>query len=117
MKFCPKCEIEKEDDCFYMRPDRNGKIQSYCKECNKNLVLERQRKLKLQCIEYLGNRCIKCGVEGHPAIYDFHHRNPENKDFNLGHVKTTKFSKKITDELDKCDLLCSNCHRLEHVKY
>lgn len=47
---------------------------------------------------------------------EFHHIDPNLKDFSIAHVKLTKFSAKIMNELDKCVLLCSNCHREEHAR-
>jgi formate-dependent nitrite reductase cytochrome c552 subunit len=46
---------------------------------------------------------------------EFHHRDPTQKDFSLGHAKMTNFEK-VKSELDKCDLLCANCHREEHAR-
>jgi hypothetical protein len=60
----------------------------------------------------------KCG-EDHPACLDFHHRDPSTKSFcpNEGIKKCVKPSLMI-EELAKCDVLCSNCHRKEHgAKY
>ncbi len=84
---------------------------------NKEYVREKQRetkrKRKLEAIQYLGGKCISCKQEFHPAVYEFHHRNPETKDRDPS--KLLQYSwKRITEELDKCDLLCANCHRLTH---
>lgn len=117
MQKCPCCGYTKEVSEFYMRSDRKGKTHSYCKKCVNAQTLKRQRELKIKCIEYKGGKCLVCGVEGHPAIFDFHHRNPNDKDFNIAKVRSLKFSEKHTTELDKCDLLCSNCHRVEHAKF
>ena len=68
---------------------------------------------KIKCIEYLGGKCIKCG-ESHPATLDFHHRNPEEKELDLGSANCTRSWDIICAELDKCDLLCANCHRILH---
>jgi hypothetical protein len=59
-------------------------------------------------------KCIKCG-ENHEACMDFHHRDPEDKEFLIGEMLWKKFSKeKILKEIAKCDVLCSNCHRKHH---
>jgi NAD-dependent dihydropyrimidine dehydrogenase PreA subunit len=64
-------------------------------------------------IQYLGGKCSRC-LNSYPRIvYDFHHKNPETKDFILSeHWGDSR--EKIWAELDKCILLCANCHRLEH---
>ena len=60
-------------------------------------------------------RCARCG-ESHPACLDFHHKNPLEKDVALSQVIYTKgWSKeRILNEISKCEVLCSNCHRKEH---
>ncbi|MFA7101303.1 MAG: hypothetical protein WC196_06190 [Bacilli bacterium] len=76
-------------------------------------------KLKIHLIYEKGAKCLKCGIEYNginSCIFDFHHRNPEEKDFNLNLNFLNRYGKKrILEEVDKCDLLCSNCHRLEHA--
>lgn len=62
--------------------------------------------------DYLGGVCFYCGEE---EYLEFHHVNPEEKLFNV----TSKYSyawSTLTPELDKCVLICSDCHRLEHKK-
>jgi len=64
-------------------------------------------------ILYLGGKCSKCFNSYPRIVYDFHHVNPETKEFTLSeHWGDSR--EKIWAELDKCILLCANCHRLEH---
>lgn len=88
-------------------------------ENNKLAVLEKQkqkkRERKLHAIEYLGGVCKSCGGSFHPAVFEFHHRDPSNKDRDPSKLLSLNWSK-VIDELNKCDLLCANCHRLEHHK-
>ena len=76
---------------------------------------ERQRTVsrlrKLECIRIKGGCCKNCGYNSNSAVLQFHHRDPENKTFNLDSRKlsNTEWSS-ILSELDKCELLCSNCH-------
>lgn len=66
-------------------------------------------------VEYLGGRCQHCGLEDDCVnIYDFHHTNPVKKDFEISGGKVRSSFESIKKELDKCELLCSNCHRKEH---
>ena len=71
------------------------------------------RKLKL--IEYLGGKCKLCGYDKSIAALEFHHKDPENKSFQLDsrHLSNTNIEK-IIMEVDKCVLLCSNCHKEIH---
>jgi formate-dependent nitrite reductase cytochrome c552 subunit len=47
---------------------------------------------------------------------EFHHLEPSEKDFGIGSKGHTRSFEKIKLELDKCNLLCANCHREEHSK-
>ena len=59
--------------------------------------------------------CIKCG-ENNPLCLDFHHRDPVEKKYELAYMGVRGYSKeKILAEIDKCDVLCANCHRKNHV--
>ena len=70
----------------------------------------RRQRLKIQGVEYKGGKCIKCGYDKNIAALDFHHRDPKKKKFRLGTDAITDW-KTRKKELDKCDLLCANCHR------
>ncbi|MCK9567327.1 hypothetical protein M0R72_00050 [Candidatus Pacearchaeota archaeon] len=71
-------------------------------------VSKQLRKIKQKAIEYKGGKCIECGYHKCTTSMVFHHRNPEEKEFNIGN-KLVKWEI-IRAELDKCDLLCMNCH-------
>lgn len=57
---------------------------------------------------------MRCGWGGHFAAFQFHHKNPHQKEFQLAAGGTTSWEK-IKKEAKKCELLCANCHQLEHV--
>ena len=62
------------------------------------------------------NSTCKCGVS-HPAAIDFHHRDPKEKDIDVSQMVSDKWSKtRIDIELAKCDIMCSNCHRILHYE-
>lgn len=112
-RYCPYCKIYKATNEFYQRRETN--CSGHCKKCVQVQTVQRGRKLKLDCIEYKGGKCQKCGYDKCQAALDFHHRNPKEKDFSLcKKYGCRKISDRIKKELDKCDLLCSNCHREEH---
>lgn len=63
------------------------------------------------------NPCSICGIKYHPAAMDFHHRNPSEKKFSVGSNFRKYALKSVKAEIEKCDLICSNCHRiLEYEK-
>jgi predicted HNH restriction endonuclease len=57
--------------------------------------------------------CEICGFS-HPAVIDFHHMNPDEKDGNLANMIKNKSREKVIEEIKKCRVLCSNCHRILH---
>lgn len=84
-----------------------------CKKCAVDAVVKRRRKVKELAIEYLGHKCQDCGLEDScRGVYDFHHE--EGKDFSIGEKGHCKSWNKVKAELDKCILLCANCHRRRH---
>jgi predicted HNH restriction endonuclease len=86
---------------------------------NKNDLYKNQifrwRKLKLKAIEYKGGSCVHCGYDKHPSALQFHHNDPIEKDAVWNKLKLRSWDK-ITLELDKCSLLCANCHSIVHSK-
>lgn len=82
-----------------------------CNSCNTKI---RRYRTKLAAIKYLGGKCERCGYNENPAGLEFHHRDPDAKEFQIGSV-ANKSWESVKTELDKCDLLCSICHRIEHA--
>jgi DNA-binding transcriptional ArsR family regulator len=109
-RFCPRCKRECLTINFYQR---RGKPNSsvYCKICTNEQTVERTRKFKIKCVEYKGGVCVECGYDSYYGALEFHHLNPEEKDFEISKLKCLTFDKKVTNELDKCILLCNRCHR------
>jgi hypothetical protein len=114
-KHCTRCNKTKLSENFYRR--RQGTdLSPYCKVCTKDQTLERQRSFKRKCIEYKGGECIECGYNRYDGALEFHHLDPSQKDFSIAKARLTSFSDKIKKELDKCALLCANCHREQHAR-
>jgi hypothetical protein len=112
-KHCKRCDTAKGSDEFYRR--RGGTdLSPYCKKCSKDQSIERQRAFKKKCIEYKGGKCELCAYNRHDGALEFHHRDPTKKDFSISRVRLTNFNDKVTKELDKCIMLCANCHRETH---
>lgn len=70
--------------------------------------------MKLKCVEYKGGSCTSCGYSKYVGALEFHHRDPSEKDFIVSTARSLSWEK-VRVELDKCDLLCSNCHRETHA--
>lgn len=72
-------------------------------------------KRKIKFINLLGGKCSSCGYKDNISALDFHHKNPRNKSFSLDlrQLSNTKESTLLL-ELNKCEILCANCHREKH---
>lgn len=89
------------------------------KEKRYNYKKERWRMLKVKLImEFGGGMCQrKCGVayDGtNAAVFHFHHLDPATKSFALGNKLTSMSWAKIVAEVQKCEMICANCHELSH---
>lgn len=71
---------------------------------------------KIKAVKYLGGKCVKCGYNKHPAALQFHHNQGE-KNFGLSNgTGWARAWKTLLKELDLCELICANCHAIEHYK-
>jgi hypothetical protein len=113
MKCCTKCKKEKPIEDFYKKGNRNS---SYCKICFNVYCMNRWKETKRKAIDYKGSKCVDCSLrfpESPSCIFDFHHLDPMVKEMDWQKLRQCNWGK-ITNELDKCILLCSNCHRIRH---
>jgi 5-methylcytosine-specific restriction endonuclease McrA len=74
-------------------------------------VAKRRRKIKTLAIEYKGGKCQVCGYDKYPGALDLHHMDYKDKDFGIADKGYTRSWEKVKAELDKCVLVCANCHR------
>jgi len=80
----------------------------------KSAVSKRRKKLKEMAIEYGGGKCVICGYKTCVRALSFHHKDSQKKDFGLSARGFTRSWTKIQTELDKCILVCANCHMEIH---
>lgn len=85
-----------------------------CRKCRVDAVDKRRRLLKAKAVEYKGGVCSKCGYDKCLSALDFHHIDPKEKDFSISSDGHTRSWEQIKNELDKCILVCANCHREIH---
>ncbi|MFC6756653.1 MULTISPECIES: homing endonuclease associated repeat-containing protein [Haloarcula] len=86
------------------------------REWNRERTLDRRERHRAWVYERKrqSEGCIRCG-EGDPACLDYHHRDDVGKQMSICEMVTYGYSKeKLRAEMDKCELLCANCHRREH---
>lgn len=131
-KKCSKCKKNKKLEEFN-KNSKNKKtgLSAYCKECigniSKNYYSDNKEKYKSihkrnkeKSREWFNDykktlKCSRC-PEKHPSCLEFHHLDPKQKDLNVSNM-IRKFNKEdVLKEIEKCIVLCSNCHRKEHYK-
>lgn len=77
-------------------------------------VSRRRKKLREMARDYKGGQCATCGYNKCQRALSFHHLNPKEKDFDLSSRGLTRSWERIKKEIDKCILLCANCHMEVH---
>jgi hypothetical protein len=79
-------------------------------------VRKRRKKVRQMAIDYKGGCCQKCGYNKCIDALEFHHADSDGKDFSISEKGYTRSWAKVQEELDKCILLCANCHREIHAQ-
>jgi hypothetical protein len=85
-----------------------------CKKCAVDSVQRRRDKVKEMAVEYKGGKCEICAYNKCKGALEFHHLDPNEKDFGISHKGYTRSWESVKKELDKCIMLCANCHREVH---
>jgi hypothetical protein len=129
-KICTKCKIEKNLHLFPAREKSKDGRASWCRTCYKENWQARyyknhghyrnshntsRNKIREQnarkVFEYLaGHPCINCG-ESDPIVLEFDHRDKIDKIENISNLILDSSWQRIEIEIEKCDVLCANCHR------
>lgn len=117
MKFCSKCNVLFVGDHAWCKECRKDYDAEYHKN-NKVRILEQKkawREEQRRAFEQFKStlRCIECGEDA-PECLDFHHLDSSTKDGNIADIAKRRSFTRLKEELDKCVVLCSNCHRKVH---
>ena len=129
MKKCTTCKQEKDLSDFGKHKITKDGYKHVCKDCTKKnnerysnlegakeIKTERNRlakeKVKQAYYEYMKDKkCMLC-EENHIACLDFDHRDQTTKSHNVSSMLTDRRSwSSVLKEINKCDILCANCHR------
>lgn len=133
MKTCGKCNQSKELSEFSWRNKAKGSLSIWCRPCFKTYSAKRHQKINVKrlaqgkawravnhaknhkhMLRYLAKHpCLMCG-ERHPAVLEFDHL--RDKKMNVSEMMVTRAWPTILLEIDKCQVLCSNCHRRKTAK-
>src|SRR5436305_10116394 len=129
-KTCSKCKVNKPVSEFNFKSTATGMRQSYCKECGKQLTRRHYRNNKRQYLDrnvrsYMKRRelvrqiktraCADCGIQYPFYVMDFDHREGEIKEYELNRIDRMT-TRALLREIEKCDVVCSNCHRVRTYK-
>lgn len=112
IKVCRICGKEFETIAY-------GGGRQFCFQCVpdtqdiKMRTLYKRTAIKKEGVRLLGGCCMKCGDTRH-YVLNFHHLNPEEKEYSLGNLIADSQVETFFQEIDKCILLCSNCHQEFH---
>lgn len=106
--FCKTCQSEDK----HLR--QSSRTEDEIKRSNSNGVVSFRRRVKEKLIEYKGGCCERCGYSKCSDALEFHHVDPSEKEFSVS-GKSISFEK-MKKEVDKCILVCSNCHREIHFE-
>ena len=79
-------------------------------------VQKRRKKVREMALDFLGGKCSRCGYDRCAEALEIHHLDSAEKDFGISSKGYTRSWNRIRMELDKCELLCANCHREVHAK-
>jgi hypothetical protein len=131
MKTCSKCNLPKEDTDFNWKSKSKGIRHSACNECQgkagkahyknnsedyKRRAREYRVKLQERFAEWLSDKsCVDCG-ESDPVVLDCDHVSGTKKFGISDMIKDSRSWESILEELSKCEVRCSNCHRKRTAK-
>ena len=129
-KICTKCGSLKAETEFNWKI-KDKKRRNRCKECsraysrdhyyrNKEYYRKKNRRLRQRAKKFIEEtklhlKCAKCS-ENHIACLEFHHNDPSKKEFNVSALRDTWSLERIKEEMEKCTVLCSNCHKKLHYE-
>lgn len=86
--------------------DNSKKIKT--SKTQSDYVVDWRKRTKIKLVEYKGGSCSRCGYNKSIGALEFHHLDPNEKDFTIA-GKSWSFDR-LKKEVDKCILLCANCH-------
>jgi predicted HNH restriction endonuclease len=81
----------------------------------KKAVIKRRKKIREMAVAHKGGQCQLCGYDRCLAALEFHHPDPAKKDFSISADGSTRSWTRVRQEIEKCVLLCANCHREVHM--
>lgn len=129
VKICRYCKESKVASEFHKSSDRKDGLQNHCKECKRIYDRKRYKEDPAKVIAEVQGRqtvkkeilwdiklrsgCVDCGYKEHPEALDFDHLPDSIKEFDISRAVYAGISlERILLEVAKCEVVCSNCHRV-----
>lgn len=116
-RICRDCERELPIEKFEVSVVKNGKEyrRRNCGDCKQ--VIQKNRRWRIRAwLDDLKRAacCVRCGNSDY-RVLEFHHTSPQEKLFNISEATKRGMSiQTIMEELAKCEIICANCHKIEH---
>lgn len=112
---CSRCKSGKAiNKGVYCRPCKQEYDRAYAKKTNYRHRKRKAARIKARIVELKNKPCSDCGSVFPHYVMDFDHK--ENKLFNIADAFRRVGWSKLSAEIEKCDLVCSNCHRIRTHK-
>jgi hypothetical protein len=114
IKFCCKnCGETNPNNAFSLNKSTKKFHKSLCNDCQRKKNSGKWRERKQEFVDYKGSKCEICGYDKCLGALSFHHKDTSQKDPDWNLMKN-RLLEKVKNELDKCSLLCNNCHSELH---
>ena len=107
-----KCRVCGDTNPEHFPKGRYGE----CRKCRNRYNKKSDKTNKFQAVIYLGGKCSCCGYDKYLCALDIHHIDPKDKDEKFRRHSGWSWER-LKQELDKCILLCANCHRAFHAGF
>ena len=117
-KLCKKCGKRMAIKKFSKRYDKSatqGEVTQECRKCRAASISKRKSFLREAIRQYKASKGCKMCVYNDPRALVLHHRDPREKSLEVSNLISRGYSeKRIFKEVEKCDVLCQNCHSILH---
>lgn len=129
-KICNNCRVEKETSEFHPNKSCKLGVIGTCRKCSAErintwygdnrtrrqaLANSKNQRRKQEVVQHFGDKCFDCSQTFPQYVYQFHHLDPIKKDVNPSYAMT-KRPTEMWKELEKCVMLCANCHMIRHFR-
>lgn len=127
-RICKVCGESKPLETYHKNKQCKGGHIATCRDCTnarvrswldktrqtrRDVINERNRSRKAMAVERFGGKCLDCEGVFPQCVYEFHHLDMSEKDFNPSHAMGLS-EERMWAELSKCVMLCANCHKIRH---